>query len=295
LRAATLSFDPVSSTIPVDLWNHPQNISFELYLTLPIVGPPDPTDVKIVEAEINNLLAKVKDEPSEIDIHHLEFILLGLLETPLKLLAERVRMLEINLLQWQTLSMIDALVLIRARKEFANKFQIFKNNLPKFGIFLDQWWHSAKSIQETCKRSRAWQAVQPVAIRNLSAHEIISPIVTGWHQVYTDLKTYVDGDVVDAYGAAQRLLFPQSNDPLTVLRDRVIMEVLALNRDRSPTSPPRATITVIDPIASTSTLTDQESKRRLALIQTLKRQLVAQYMTWFTSLTVSIYTLNLGI
>lgn len=285
LRATVLSSGSVVPIEPLDILNSPQSVGLGLHLSLPTIGPPNSAEVKAVEIEINNLLIKVKDNASEFDVHRLEFILLALLDPPLKLLADRIKRLEAEFLHQRVLSTNNALALIKEQQNFATKFQEFKNKIPTFGVFLDHWWYSAEAIQEACSRSRAWQAMQPAALRDQPIIQTLDPAIANWHQVYADVILYVDSDLFDTTEAALRLFFPPPNDPLTVLRDRVIAATVALNQVRQNAATATATI-------SSTPLTEDEDKRHLALIQALKNQFVNQYIAWFTSLTVSHPALN---
>jgi hypothetical protein len=231
----------------------------------PSVAPPSAFEIKELEIEINNLLARERNgEIEDVERLELNYLLRALLSPRLRYLKERIDDLETELAGDDGLSLTSRIALVDATKQFEPQFRQFKEDIPLFGIVLDEWFSTSEAIAEACSRARLWTEATkkedgtssfPVTNRQLE-----DPRLRAWHITYDDLKKYVEDGCICLAGIQEQLLLQFIPQQLINLKEQISAQINA------------------------HTIQEVVQATRL---QNMKNDFIKFYLRWFTSLTVS--------
>jgi hypothetical protein len=158
-----------------------------------LIAPPSNQELKGLEIELNNLLAKDRETTTTTQLtetKELDFILIGLLPKLLRESKARIDALEARYQEQQGLEAQETVELLANLSGFHTEFGEWKSSLPRHGIFLDENWYSLRQICEACSRARLWR--ERTYRYPMTSNEFEDPDMKAWHDHYSNLYPRLD-------------------------------------------------------------------------------------------------------
>jgi hypothetical protein len=225
LRARVISHSSISDTFwRLDTKRLPGSKPQDVPPTIP---PPNPSKIRELEIEINNLITKERNGIiSEKQQQELDFLLPELLPPHLRLLKTRIEAFDGDFVSQPGLDFSHSMESNEVKRQFLENLTTWKMKVSsEGGIFVNPWVYSKSQIIQACLRAKEWQDMtrQTDETVSWSATDTTfeDPTVRDLHDMCDTLIYYLESGTYGDVGIEEELLFRFMYSPLAHLFDHI--------------------------------------------------------------------------